>query len=322
MPNMTETPTETAKLAPMSALALLLVIALSWGLSWPVNKASLTYISPIWAVATRLTVAAAAFGLIALLAGKLRLPPRQDLPMVASLAVLHMSLFAGLTSLGLVHVSAGRTVLLAYTTPLWVFPLAWLFMGEALTAQRLIAIASGMVGLALLINPLAIQWSDRGVLTGHLLILLAAVCWAVSIVYTRMHRWTASPFDLLFWQLLLGAALTTAAAFAIEGWPVIDVTPHFVGLLLYGGTISTSLAYWALSTVNRSLPATTTALGLLAVPVFGVVSSMVTLGESFDVLTLAALLLIVGGIAIGIVPKNGKPTPESRPAPSRGGPGA
>lgn len=319
---MTGIPPETAKLSSLTALALLMVIALSWGMSWPVNKALLAYVSPIWAVSTRLTLAAAVFGVIALLAGKLRLPPRQDLPMVVSLAVLHMSVFAVLTSLGLVYVSAGRTVLLAYTTPLWVFPLAWLFMGEPLTAQRLVAIASGMAGLALLINPFAIQWNDSGVLLGHALILVAAVCWAVSIVYTRMHRWAASPFDLLFWQLLLGAALTTIAALVFEGWPVIDVTPHFIGLLLYGGTISTSLAYWALSTVNRSLPATTTALGLLAVPVFGVVSSMLTLGERFDVLTLAALLLIVGGIAIGIVPKYGKPAAETRPAASRGGPGA
>ena len=127
---MTGNPPETAKLSSLTALALLMVIALSWGMSWPVNKALLTYVSPIWAVSTRLTLAAAVFGVIALLAGKLRLPPRQDLPMVVSLAVLHMSVFAVLTSLGLVYVSAGRTVLLAYTTPLWVFPLAWLFMGQ------------------------------------------------------------------------------------------------------------------------------------------------------------------------------------------------
>ena len=40
----------------------------------------------------------------------------------------------------------------------------------------------------------------------------------------------------------------------------------------------------------------------LAVPVFGVIASMITLGETFDVFTLAALLLIVGGIAIGTGP--------------------
>jgi len=308
---MPDDPAQSVKISPAMAFGLLLVIAFSWGMSWPVNKAVLSYVSPLWAVATRLWVAAAALGAICLLVGKLRLPPRQDLPMVVSLAVLHMGLFAALTSLGLVYVSAGRTVLLAYTTPLWVFPLAWLFAGEALTGRRLIAIASGMLGLALLVNPRAIQWSDSGVLTGHALILLAAVCWAISIVYTRLHEWASSPFDLLFWQLLLGAFLTSTAAGFFEGWPVIDVTPHFMLLLLYGGTISTSLAYWALNTVNRSLPATTTALGLLAVPLFGVVSSMITLGETFDASTLTALLLIVGGIAVGTVPAGRHREPEA-----------
>ncbi len=299
---MASEPAPSAKLSSAMAFGLLIVIAFSWGVSWPVNKAILSYVSPLWAVAVRLWVAAVVLALICLPIGKLRLPPRQDLPMVVSLALLHMGLFASLTSLGLVYVSAGRTVLVAYTTPLWVFPLAWLFAGEALTGQRLIAIASGMLGLALLVNPLAIPWSDSGVLTGHALILLAAVCWAISIVYTRLHKWAATPFDLLFWQLLLGAVLTSAAAIVFEGRPVIDVTPHFILLLLYGGTISTSLAYWALSTVNRSLPATTTALGLLAVPVFGVIASTITLGEALDAFTLMALLLIVGGIAIGIMP--------------------
>ena len=107
-------------------------------------------------------------------------PWRLLVAVVVSLAVLHMGLFASLTSLGLMYVSAGRTVLVAYTTPLWVFPLAWLFAGEALTGQRLVAIACGMLGLALLVNPLAIAWNDSGVVTGHALILLAAVCWAIS----------------------------------------------------------------------------------------------------------------------------------------------
>ena len=313
---MASEPAPSAKLSPAMAFGLLLVIALSWGMSWPVNKAVLSYVSPLWAVATRLWLAAGVLFVISLLSGKLRLPPRQDLPMVVSLAVLHMGLFAGLTSLGLVYVSAGRTVLVAYTTPLWVFPLAWLFAGEALSGKRLVAVACGMLGLALLVNPLAIEWSNSGVITGHALILLAALCWAVSIVYTRIHEWVSSPFDLLFWQLLLGAVLTSVAALIFEGWPVIDVTPHFILLLVYGGTISTSLAYWALSTVNRSLPATTTALGLLAVPVFGVVSSMITLGERFDVFTTAALLLIVGGIAIGTLPDRKVAEPGAMPAPS------
>lgn len=297
--NMASETQSSARLSPAMAFGLLAVIALSWGLTWPVNKAILTYISPIWAVAIRLVVGAAVAGILTYGLGKLRWPPRQDLPMLFGHSILHMALFGTFTSLGLVYVAAGRTVLIAYTMPLWVFPLAWLVVGEALTARRIAAIACGMLGLALLVNPLAIAWSDMNVLTGHMLILLAAVCWAVSIVYTRVHRWASSPFDLLFWQLLYNAGLTCALALIVEGWPRIDITPQFLGLLLFGGTISTTLAYWALSVVNRSLPATQTAIGLLAVPVLGVVASAIALGERIDIFTAGALLLIVGGIAIG-----------------------
>lgn len=309
----------SAKLSTATALMLLLIIALSWGMSWPVNKAILSYISPIWAVTMRLWVATTVMALICLAVGRLTIPPRQDLPMIVSLSVLHMTLFATLTSLGLVYVSAGRTVLLAYTTPLWVFPLAWLFMGEELTVRRLFSIASGVLGLILLINPLTIPWSDGDVLLGHALILIAAVAWAFSIVYTRMHKWASTPFDLLLSQLMLATLLTTVTAFAFEGWPVIKITQHFILLLLFGGTVTTSLAYWALNTVNRSLPATTTALGLLAVPLFGVASSMVTLGEPLDMITLIALLLIVGGIGVGIAPRRSNADAKPRPLHPGGG---
>ena len=307
-------------LSPATAFGLLMILALSWGAAWPVNKAILSYLSPLWSVAARLALGALVVGLIGILSGKLRLPPRQDIPVVLSLALLHMSAFGMLCALGLMYVSAGRTVLLAYTTPLWVFPFAWLFAGETMSAQRLAAIASGILGLLLLVNPLAIEWQDSGVLTGHALILLAAIIWAASIVFTRIHRWASSAFDLLFWQLALAAVTCTTAALIFEGWPSIDATPHFYALLLYGGTISSSLAYWAQSTINRSLPATSTALGLLAVPVFGVVSSMIMLGEPFDAFTIAALLLIVGGIAIGILPS--RKIRSQAVAPSRGGPKA
>ena len=50
--------------------------------------------------------------------------------MILSVGLLHMGAFAALVSLGLQHVPAGRSVVLAYTTPLWVIPAARLFLGE------------------------------------------------------------------------------------------------------------------------------------------------------------------------------------------------
>lgn len=295
---MTADTRDQPQLGRMTSLALLAVIAVSWGLTWPVNKAMLFYTSPIWAVCIRYIVAVVVLAALTFALGRLRLPPREDLPVVFSVALLHMLGFGVLCSIGLQYVTAGRSVLLAYTTPFWVFPLARIVLGERLTMARLLAFTLGIAGLLLLVNPLSLDWTDRHILTGHALILIAAVLWACSIVYVRRHRWVTTPFDLLLWQALLITVLTAAVAFALEGPPQVNVTGGFLMLALYGGGIGTALAFWALNTVNRVLPATTTSMGLLGVPLLGVASSMLTLGEAIDVTSIAALVLIVGGIAV------------------------
>jgi drug/metabolite transporter (DMT)-like permease len=295
---MTADSRDQPQLGRTTSLALLVVIALSWGLTWPVNKAMLHYVSPIWAVCIRYIVALAVLVGLTSALGRLRLPPRGDLPVVLSVVLLHMIGFSVLCSIALQYVSAGRSVLLAYTTPFWVFPLARLVLGERMTAARLLALTLGICGLLLLVNPLSLDWTDRHMLTGHALILIAAVLWACSIIYVRKHRWVTTPFDLLVWQVVLATILSAALAYAIEGPPHIQITADLAMLALYGGGIGTALAFWALNTVNRVLPATTTSLGLLGVPLFGVASSMLALGETFDIMSVGALALIVGGIAV------------------------
>ena len=218
-----------------------------------------------------------------------------------------MVIFGVLCSIGLLYVTAGRSVLLAYTTPLWVFPFARLAIGEALTRRRLLALTSGVCGLAILVNPLAIDWLDRNVLIGHGLILLAAIVWASSIVYARRHRWASDPFDLLFWQTSLSCVVLFGLAFVIEGpLPKISIDAHFIFLLVFSGGVGTAVAFWALNTVNRALPATATAIGLLGVPVLGVLCSTLVFGEALTAAMVLAMALIVGGIAIGVTGSTGK----------------
>jgi drug/metabolite transporter (DMT)-like permease len=156
-------------------------------------------------------------------------------------------------------------------------------------------------GLGILVNPLAIDWLDRNVLIGHGLILLAAIVWASSIVYARRHRWASDPFDLLFWQTSLSCVVLFGLAFVIEGpLPKISVDGHFIFLLVFSGGVGTAVAFWALNTVNRALPATATAIGLLGVPVLGVLCSTLVFGEALTAAMVLAMALIVGGIAIGV----------------------
>jgi drug/metabolite transporter (DMT)-like permease len=216
------------KLKKAHAFALLCIVAVSWGLTWPVNKEQLNYIPPIWAVVARFSVATIILAIITAASGRLRFPPRQDIPVVLSIGLLHMVAFSTLCSLGLLHVAAGRSVLLAYTTPFWVFPLAHFFLGEAFTVRRAVALACGLGGLALLANPASIDWAAPDVLKGHLLILLGALMWALSIVYVRAHRWASSAFDLLFWQSLLATGVSACIALAIEGPPPLVTDGYFL----------------------------------------------------------------------------------------------
>ena len=83
--------------------------------------------------------------------------------------------------------------------------------------------------------------------------------------------------------------------------PHIVWTGELAGALLFAGVIGTALAHWALVLINRSLPATTTALGLLATPVMGVAASALLLGEAVSLSLLAAMAMILGGIGLGTV---------------------
>lgn len=292
------------QLSKRAALALFAIVIFAWGLNWTVAKLTLQFMTPLWMAAIRGGLAAVVLLFVMLATKSLRIPKRGDVPVVCSIALLHMTAFAALMSLGLQLVPAGRSVVLGYTTPLWVTPAAVLLLGERLTPARIAGVAVGMAGLAVMFNPLAFDWADKRALLGNGLLLLSAFCWAISIIHTRAHQWISTPFQLVFWEVLLATIVLTLLAIVFEGWPQITWNIQLALLLGYGSVIGVSLAYWAMAMVNRSLPAVTTSLGVLATPVVGVVSSMVLLDEPFSLSLLVALTLIIGGIMLGTVGGN------------------
>jgi drug/metabolite transporter (DMT)-like permease len=283
------------------ALLLFAVVVLAWGFNWPVTKLMVQSMSPLWTAALRSLIAAVVLLGLLLSQGNFVVPRRGDLPVVFGIALPHMVAFSGLVAIGIQFVPAGRAIVLGYTTPLWVIPAARLFLGEPITRYHLAGGAVAFAGLAIMFNPASFDWSDGRALLGNGLLLLAAACWAVSIVYVRAHRWISTPFQLVFWEALLAAGLLSLLALTFDGLPLVEWTPRLVLLLLYGGVCGNALAYWAIAMVNRSLPAAVTSLGLLATPVVGTLSAALTLGEPITLTLLGAMTLIVGGIALGMV---------------------
>ena len=282
-----------------AGIAALITVVLAWGLVWPVNKVLLETFSPLWVVAARSAIATVALFGIALARGRLALPPRADVPVVLSIALLHMVGFGVLAAWGLHLVPTGRSVVLAYTTPLWVVPGAWLFLHERFTARRIVGVIIGLAGLVVLFNPTTFDWTSRGAVLGNGAILVAAFLWAASILHIRGHRWRSTPLDLVPWEMLLATAIIASLGVAVDGVPSVTWSGRLVALLLYAGIPGTAVAYWATALASRNLPAVTTSLGLLATPVLSVVVATLWLGEPLTLALVAAIVLILGGVAVG-----------------------
>lgn len=296
------------------ALLLFTVVVVTWGSNWAITKTLVQSVSPLWTTAIRSAIATMALFVFLAARRQLILPRRGDVPVILAVAVLHMVAFSALVAFGLQFVPAGRSVMLGYTTPLWVAPAAWLFLSEPVTRSRLTGIGLGLAGLVVMFNPLAFDWSDGDALIGNGLILLAALCWAANIVYVRAHKWISTPFQMIFWQALLATFILSTLAWSIDGAPRVNWTPGIASAFLYTGICGTALAHWAMVMVNRSLPAVTTSLGLLATPVVGVAISAIWLGEPIGNSLIFAMAMILGGIAIGIIPGGKAAAIRARPA--------
>lgn len=281
-------------------LLLFGLVIIIWGLNWTVTKVLVQTIPPLWTSCYRMLIASAALLALQGFTHKLHIPARRDWRVIAAISLFHMTICSALMALGLVYAPVGRSVVLGYTTPLWITPLAWLLLKEPQPPRRILGVFLGVGGILVLFNPASLDLNDHDALLGSALILLSAFTWSFSILSVRAHTWIASPYALLFWQTLPAGLLLAVLALILEGPPRLAFSALEAGLLIYNGLLGTALAFWAITMINASLPAVTTALGILLTPVVGISSSMLFLGESLDWPLWVAAFMIILGIGLGV----------------------
>jgi drug/metabolite transporter (DMT)-like permease len=293
-----EVSTSPRLLPPRTAYVLLGMVTLIWAANWPIMKWGLGFITPLWFAVTRFALGAVCLFGFLLATRRLRLPPRGDLAVLVSVGTLQMGVFVMLTNLALSHLPAGRSAILAYTTPLWVLPGAVLFLKEKVRPLAIVGLVLGIAGVVTLFNPASLDTSRPGVISGHLMLLGGAASWAVAIVHVRGHRWRTGPLELAPYQMLLAIALMTPLAFALEGPPRLAWSPELFTVLAYNGPLATAFCFSATLMATRSLPAITTSLSFLAVPVLGASMSTLVLGEVLGLDLVLGFALILGGVGL------------------------
>jgi drug/metabolite transporter (DMT)-like permease len=280
------------------SFGLLALAVLLLGTAWPAMKIGLTGATPIWFAAGRAILGVFASFLLLPWLGQLRLPARRDIGIIVSVGLFQLTFFFMLANIGLGYLPAGRSAVLAYTTALWLVPLAVL-VGESVPRRRWLGVAVGLLGIVVLADPLAQDWQDSGVLAGSALLLLASLSWALAIFHARRHLWHLTPLQALPWQLLLAAVLLTLFAVLFEPEGRIAPRGGVLLSLIYLGVVAGPAAAWAATSVARALPTVVTSLGFLGVPAIGLVISTLWLGEAVTpTLVLGAVLIALGLILV------------------------
>ncbi|HEY7687194.1 MAG TPA: DMT family transporter [Dongiaceae bacterium] len=285
-------PAMPAELSVTAGVVLLLSLSFLWGGTWPAMKAAVSEI-PIFTFRI-ICLYGGALGMFALarLGGlSLRVPRNEWLPLVIvtffNITVWHICSAAGLT-----FVTAGRAAIIAYTMPLWATLLSVWLLNEKLRLSTILGLAVGLAGLAVLLAP---EW--RLLLAdprGPLFMLLAAMGWAAGTVGLKYCRFSMPVVPLVGWQLILGGIpLLIAAPFFDRGVDPASWSWHAWLGMIYAVLAAMIFCHWAWFKLVRSFSAVTISINSLAIPVVGVLSSALLLGESIGADVMAGLGLII-----------------------------
>ena len=101
------------------------------------------------------------------------------------LALLNITSWNMLVAFGVGMIPSGRAAILAYTMPVWAVPLSVWLLGERITRRKLLGLALGMGGLALLLGEAFVSLGAAPL--GSLLVLGAALSWALGTVLQKRY---------------------------------------------------------------------------------------------------------------------------------------
>ncbi|MFI7360297.1 EamA family transporter [Streptomyces avidinii] len=272
--------------------ALAVLVAAVWGFNFVVIEIGLDHFPPLLLSALRFLVAAlpAVF-----FVGR---------PKVAWKWIVGVGIALGIAKFGLLFTGmdagmpAGLSSLVLQIQAVFTAVLAAVVLRERPGRVRVLGMAVALAGIAVA----AVDGGTSGPVLGFTLVVAAAACWGVSNVLTRM----AAPPDALnfmVWVCTVPVLPLLALSLLLEG-PERDLAAlraldwSGVAVIGYVAWVSTVFGFVAWSHLLRRYPASSVAPFSLLVPVFGMSSAALVLGESVSGLRWLAAVLLVGGVAL------------------------
>ncbi len=276
------------------AVIVMVLLVILWGYSWITAKIGLNYASPMDVVALRLEL-----GILTLFIGLIwtgRPLKPQHWQALLMIGLIQTGAFLLLNTWALSEGGPGKTSVLVFTMPFWVLVFAWPMLHERIRGLQWLCVVLAIVGLLFVLEP----WQMHTSLFSKTLAVLAGMCWAIGVVYAkRLHnRVKVEPLSFTFWQMIVGM-IPVLLCQALLDRPPIVWSNTFVVVTLFNGVMATGIGWLAWLYVLHRLPAGTTSLASLGIPVIAIFSSWIQLGEQPGRSELIGMLLI--GVALALL---------------------
>jgi drug/metabolite transporter (DMT)-like permease len=281
----------------MASLITFLVIV--WGIAWPIYKMAIPYTPPLLFAGMRTCLG----GLLLLILfyskrKQIRWKANWSIYLISS--VFNVMLLYGVQTIGLMYMPSGLFSVIVYLQPVLVGILAWLWLGESMTALKVIGLIIGFLGVG---TVSAAGFSGHIAILGIILALLTAIGWAIGTVYIKKVSHRVDSIWLVAFQCMLGGIILTAVGSISEGWSnIVWNTPYLIGLI-YGITLGIAAPWVVYFVLVNSGDASKVASYTFLVPLISVLCGTLFLHEPFTVYLLIGLLLI----AVSIYLVNRKP---------------
>jgi drug/metabolite transporter (DMT)-like permease len=276
-------------------------LTFAWGFNWTAMKLAVSEVPPFTFRSMCLGIGSAVLFTVMKASGHSLAVPKGHWRRLIGLAFVAITSWNLLVAYGVSMIPSGRAAILAYTMPAWAIPLSVWVLGERLNGRRVTGLALGMAGLALLLGQGVSHLGAAPI--GTLLVLCAAVMWALATVLQKRFPVSMPVGVYTAWIMLLGGIPIFIGALILDDFgQLAEVSPKAWFGVTYNVLIAFAWAHWAWIKLATTLSVTVFSLAMLLTPVIGVLSGMMFLGERPTPVEYAAFALVIGSLLTVALP--------------------
>lgn len=294
-----------AKTAPITELALLVLLSTLWGASYTFIKIGVETIPPITLIAVRTLIAGLILLGVLYLRG-LKLPVGVAIwRRFALQAILNSAIPFTLIAWAERSIDAGLAVILNSLTPIFAFLLtALITRHEEVTSRKLFGVAAGLAGACLIIGLQALNGLGTQ-LWAQLAMVAATVCYGAAAITGKGFR-GMDPMVPAAGSLIAGAMMLIPLSLVIDHpWTLVPSMRSWLALLGLS-VFSTALAFAIYFRLLQTLGSVgATAQAYLRVPI-GVAIGVIALGETVTTTAGIGLVAVIAGVIAMTLPERKK----------------